>query len=236
MGRVACEGERWSSSERQLSGLRDWSEGWLSVCWLRIHRIHSAAIHTHTPAHIMLAHTMRGTHACVAPMVRAATSARRLHAPSSKQPHLPLAHAARRLHAAAHLTFSSNNTSVPPAAAAAAVTPAAATTGIPQPATPAVDAAAAAAAVHLSDAGAEFVLSDAAKKDADPPSTWRTKLALVALAGGLAYHAYSERSAALGDVNRDVVSCLPAEIHDLINVFHFTTKDMESLYAKTMQR
>lgn len=153
-------------------------------------------------------------------------------------PHLPHAHAARRLHAAAHITFSNNNTSVPPAAAAAAATPAAATTGIPQPATPAVDAAvaAAAAAVPLSDAGAEFVLSDAAKKDADPPSTWRTKLALAALAGGLAYHAYSQRSAALVDVNRDVVSCLPTEIHDLINVFHFTTKDMESLYAKTMQR
>ena len=120
--------------------------------------------------------------------------------------------------------------------ALAAATPAAAATGIPQPATPAVDAAAATAAVPLSDAGAEFVLSDAAKKDADPPSTWRTKLALAAIAGGLAYHAYSERSAALVEVNRDVVSCLPAEIHDLINVFHFTTKDMESLYAKTMQR
>ena len=94
-----------------------------------------------------------------------------------------------------------------------------------------------AAAAVVSDAGAPFVLATDGGADADAkPSAWRRNVALLALAGALAYHAYSEHEARLAELNRDVVSCIPGEIHDLINVFHFTTKDMQAVYKKTMQR
>lgn len=80
------------------------------------------------------------------------------------------------------------------------------------------------------DAGAQFELAPSS------PSTWRRNVFLAALVGGFAYHLYSQRQEFERRMHRDVISCVPTEVHDLINVFHFTTKDMESLYAKTMQR
>jgi hypothetical protein len=81
------------------------------------------------------------------------------------------------------------------------------------------------------------VLADAkASSTAARPSTWRTKLAVVLLLGLGGYTAWKARKDGLLAVNRDVVGVAPAEIHDLINVFHFTTRDMESLYMKTMRR
>ena len=68
------------------------------------------------------------------------------------------------------------------------------------------------------------------------PGSWRTKLvaALLLLLSG--YHIYLQREEAVRRVRDDSVSCAPTEIHDLINVFHFTTQDMESLYHKTMRK
>lgn len=80
------------------------------------------------------------------------------------------------------------------------------------------------------------MLVEAKKAEDEGPSTWRAKLALVLLLGVGGYSAYKARERALLDVHREIVSVVPNEVHDLINVFQFTTRDMESLYVKTMRR
>ena len=85
----------------------------------------------------------------------------------------------------------------------------------------------------LSDEGAPF---EFAKETSRSPSSFPRNITLLVLFGGFCYHVYSQRNEFVEETNEKVIGCYPQEIHDLINVFHFNTKDMESIYAKTMQR
>jgi hypothetical protein len=91
------------------------------------------------------------------------------------------------------------------------------------------------AAEPSTDAGAPFTLLPVDDSTTQRPSTWRTKVAAALLLAGLGYHIYSERSEAKATLMKELISCEPTEVHDLINVFHFTTSDMESLYARAMR-
>lgn len=81
------------------------------------------------------------------------------------------------------------------------------------------------------------MLAPPAAADADPSrSTWRRNLALALLFGGFLWHSAAQRDDRLLEINRDLISCTPPEIHDLINVFQFTTSDLQQIYVRTMQR
>ena len=141
---------------------------------------------------------------------------------------------------ATHSSHSSSSGGAPsPTAVTTGAGPAASQTSgfSAAPAAAAPSPPAAAAAAVESDAGSPFVLAPpASSADADAtPSTWRRNLAVAVLCGGLLWHTASAREERLTEVNRDLVSCAPPEIHDLINVFHFTTSDLEQLYVRTMR-
>lgn len=87
-----------------------------------------------------------------------------------------------------------------------------------------------------SDAGAEFVFHSMPPLPRTQYSKWPFRFFIIACAVAYYLEYSSKRDAIINKLHRDIISCVPTEVQELIPCLNLTTRDLESIYENVMRR